>query len=612
MFIKRIELENFRSHKHLDIELKDLNVVIGENGAGKSTILEAICYCLFGTVASGAKKADLIRYGQKTGYVKLSMDNGYTIVKDFSNGIKLLDENGKIVSEKVNEVESYFSIDKDVFMNILYASQNNIYSYFLKFNAKEKDFLDNVFNLDKLTTNIAVALDQTRTAINMEIKDLQTKASQLSYLKTSIKGLLQTCQMESVSQLEQNVDVAHQQLLEFQKQQNLFSVRENLVRSIERAKGMLNKYEHDVSSYTERIAHTDESIKALYDELDQYFIQLEQELKVSIDRNNLDSLFEMFQRNTNLTTHLDHIQMLAKKGIEAQDSNSNKYFEAIYSAIETIRILDQYRAYYQNIKDKLLSMRRNIENAVNAGISDSNNLELLKESISDTSKEIASMEDQLKSIQIVDDVQQFTNMLSAQQFVYTKLETTLKNVHVFERELAKIDDAEANNSNIELQIEHLQSLLQSLDRINPIFSRDGFVSYIRKSLLKELGLSLDDSLEKFGFVNLTPVTIDDNGRLLFHERPLLSMSGGEKSIIAIILRILYAKLLAPSSKLHVLLLDEPTDSLDSVRVGYLRQLLTRISSTMGYQIIVITHDENMIPENAHTINLNSVFMDPVA
>lgn len=42
MYIKRIQIKNFRNFQHIDIPLKKLTIVIGENDAGKSNLLDAI------------------------------------------------------------------------------------------------------------------------------------------------------------------------------------------------------------------------------------------------------------------------------------------------------------------------------------------------------------------------------------------------------------------------------------------------------------------------------------------------------------------------------------------------------------------------------------------
>jgi len=49
MILTQLNLSNYKQYRHLELEFKEgLVGVIGKNGAGKSTIFEAILYCLFG------------------------------------------------------------------------------------------------------------------------------------------------------------------------------------------------------------------------------------------------------------------------------------------------------------------------------------------------------------------------------------------------------------------------------------------------------------------------------------------------------------------------------------------------------------------------------------
>ena len=48
-YIKRVTIEGLKKFEHFDIEFdKNINVIIGENESGKSTILEAINRSLCG------------------------------------------------------------------------------------------------------------------------------------------------------------------------------------------------------------------------------------------------------------------------------------------------------------------------------------------------------------------------------------------------------------------------------------------------------------------------------------------------------------------------------------------------------------------------------------
>ncbi|MBN6889935.1 DNA repair exonuclease SbcCD ATPase subunit [Cytobacillus horneckiae] len=52
---KRLEVENFKNHRSLNIDFGNLNKITGRNGAGKSSIGDAISWLLFGTDIMGSK-----------------------------------------------------------------------------------------------------------------------------------------------------------------------------------------------------------------------------------------------------------------------------------------------------------------------------------------------------------------------------------------------------------------------------------------------------------------------------------------------------------------------------------------------------------------------------
>ena len=61
MILHTLVLHNFRRFKHATIEFPEGVIgVVGLNGAGKSTIFEAIAWALYGTVAARTS-ADLIK-----------------------------------------------------------------------------------------------------------------------------------------------------------------------------------------------------------------------------------------------------------------------------------------------------------------------------------------------------------------------------------------------------------------------------------------------------------------------------------------------------------------------------------------------------------------------
>ncbi|MEM2859031.1 MAG: AAA family ATPase, partial [Nitrososphaerota archaeon] len=84
--IRRVRLVNFISHRDTEIWLGEgLTVFIGRNGAGKSSVVDAIAYALYGEHSRG-QNASIARDGSPGGRVELELEIGgrvYQVVREF-------------------------------------------------------------------------------------------------------------------------------------------------------------------------------------------------------------------------------------------------------------------------------------------------------------------------------------------------------------------------------------------------------------------------------------------------------------------------------------------------------------------------------------------------
>jgi DNA replication and repair protein RecF len=65
MLLNRLAIRNFRNLASLDLELPPAGVVIlGDNGQGKTNLLEALYYLVLFRSLRGAKDPELIRFGE--------------------------------------------------------------------------------------------------------------------------------------------------------------------------------------------------------------------------------------------------------------------------------------------------------------------------------------------------------------------------------------------------------------------------------------------------------------------------------------------------------------------------------------------------------------------
>lgn len=103
MSLIRVKVENFKSIKNCDISLAELNVLIGENGTGKTNILEAIQYFYENLTAS--KISDLV-FDQNNRY---SNEIRITLYFDFSEFVKISKSNvAEDLSSDKNKYSGYY------------------------------------------------------------------------------------------------------------------------------------------------------------------------------------------------------------------------------------------------------------------------------------------------------------------------------------------------------------------------------------------------------------------------------------------------------------------------------------------------------------------------
>ena len=110
--ITSVELGNFLSHKKSEINFDNgVTVFIGENGSGKSSVIDGITFSLFGKTTRG-KNEELLRDGENQAYTKTNfVINGqnFTAIKKIQkkgpDEHKLLDHSGEPIAIRSGEVE---------------------------------------------------------------------------------------------------------------------------------------------------------------------------------------------------------------------------------------------------------------------------------------------------------------------------------------------------------------------------------------------------------------------------------------------------------------------------------------------------------------------------
>jgi exonuclease SbcC len=177
--IDSIELVNWKTHRHTVMNFQSgVNVLIGVMGAGKSSVMDAISFALFGTFPALAHRRTSIEKlissrptREESAEVRLRFGaegDSYTIIRAISRSgtTARLERNGAYLQaqpERVNEeIERLLKVDYDTFSRVVYSEQNRL-AYFLEIaKGERKKQIDHMLGLD----NFAKAEENCVSLIN--------------------------------------------------------------------------------------------------------------------------------------------------------------------------------------------------------------------------------------------------------------------------------------------------------------------------------------------------------------------------------------------------------------------------------------------------------------
>lgn len=160
-----LSLENWKSHSKSEFCFgKGTNILLGRMGAGKSSVLDALCFALYGTFPKMSRRdqtvENLVTMGSDAPYAAVAVEfeiNGkkYSVLRRI--GKKLSDAeirlDGKLVQKGPKQVTDYvcsaLGVDYELFTRAIYSEQNKI-DYLLSLNPRaRKQEIDWLLGLGK-------------------------------------------------------------------------------------------------------------------------------------------------------------------------------------------------------------------------------------------------------------------------------------------------------------------------------------------------------------------------------------------------------------------------------------------------------------------------------
>lgn len=163
MHITKIELENIKSHAHFSQEFqRGTTAIVGENGAGKTTIIEAVAWTLFDLL--DYRKEDFLRRGEKKGSARVTFESShdersYVVYRDTGTGYYVYDPILKRrIADKKEEVSRFLwlhlGVEPGTDLEVLFRTaigvpQGTFTAVFLDTVSNRKKAFDKLLKVDE-------------------------------------------------------------------------------------------------------------------------------------------------------------------------------------------------------------------------------------------------------------------------------------------------------------------------------------------------------------------------------------------------------------------------------------------------------------------------------
>ena len=266
--IRSIELVDFLAHSNTKLELEnDATVFVGDNGAGKSSIIDAITFSLFGKHTRKNNKG-LIRRGANQGFAKIEFSangkNYQTIRKIDSKGTLTAqfaeDVNGKLIpiaegerkqfgESMTKHVEETLGMDFEKLKIASIVQQGELNSI-IKAKPKEfKELLNTIIGIDKLDTALAsmrTVQREFRSTIQKKFgyDDIQVVENKIAEYQNESKKAQPRLEYLDVEKKEQELLIS-----KLEKQIQSDSTKESQLKDLESRKKEWQEYAKDQEAF---------------------------------------------------------------------------------------------------------------------------------------------------------------------------------------------------------------------------------------------------------------------------------------------------------------------------------------------------------------------------
>ena len=555
---EKIRWKNFLStgnvFSEIDLETARTNLIVGSNGAGKSTILDALTFSLFARPFRKISKSMLVNsINEKDCVAEIEFRIGkiqYKVIRGMKPSKFEIYCNGQAWNQDSSQLEQQKNFEANVlkmnyksFTQIVVLGSSTFVPFMKLPGGQRREIIEDILDIQVFSTMNVLLKDKMR-GNNEELRDIDY---QLDLLKDRI---------------------------ELQKQ-HMFSLEKKTQEEIDRKKEKINEYKNTELQGAEEVTILTEQICKLNKEMQDY----------SKSSEKLSKL------NTYLIK-LTHKMNTCKK--------ENKFFESNYVCPTCTQELSE------EFRNEKLEEGKTKVNEMNIGFEDlqkaigdeqkrfdkftelSTEVNNINTTISQTNFQLLTIRKQVESIQ--DEIKELEGSTPDKKAEYDKLQSLVSNKKEYSKQHAD-----------------LKKDRDVLTTAGQLLKDNGIKTRIIKTYLPTMNKLINDFLQRMEFyVNFT---LDENFEEIIKSRyrdifSYDSFSEGEKARIDIALLLTWRSIakLKNSVDTNLLILDEIFDgSLDQTGTSDLGWILRNFDENT--KVYVISHKQNLDDKFDRTITV---------
>ena len=537
--ITSIELGDFLAHAETKLEFeKGVTIFVGENGAGKSSIIDGITFSLFGQHTRKSNKG-LIKRGSNQGYSKIEFSiNGkqYETVRKIDSKGGLVATFSEITKEgrveiaagerkqfgesMTEQVEKTIGMDFEKLKIASIVQQGELNSII---NAKPKEFkelLNAIIGIDKLDV-ASESMKKVTKEFREKIKtDLGYDDTHIDILERDFEKYQQDIKESEPekNQLESEQQQIQDELKKLKKELEMETPKIDKINQLELRKDELSRYAKDtMKGIQEKIRENERKIRdceGCFDVIEQ---KIDFETKIQKVEEALEDSSNKIQEMLSQIASLKEKQILASK-LQLKDNKCpvcdstveklNPFFQVEHVKEETIKLQENIklkekeREMYnqkkkefvekvQKTRDAEATLKAHSINTKEELIGIQKETQIQKEKLplinNNDLKQISQIDEHTKLIfENILKLELETKGFSEKEFVNLKntieeKQTSLSQIHQqIGGILEKIDKAEKQIDKIQnsiLELKKVKKYISKLDKVQTnIFSRDGAVA----------------------------------------------------------------------------------------------------------------------------------------